>query len=87
MSPHHSSTQPCFDPELGAPAWRDFGGLPASTWAHVHECFVMLRGTPRDLWHGAIDRAFHHDRQAGYEVLTLLIADDATTSAAPDRTS
>jgi hypothetical protein len=47
----------------------------------------MLRGTPRDLWHGAIDRAFHHDRQAGYEVLTLLIADEATTSAAPDRTS
>jgi hypothetical protein len=45
----------------------------------------MLRGTPRDLWHGAIDRAFHHDRQAGYEVLTLLIADEATRSVTPDR--
>jgi len=83
MSPH-SLEQPYFDPELGAPAWRDFGGLPASTWAHVHACFVALRGTPRDRWHGNIDRAFHHDRQAGYEVLSLLIADEAARAISPE---
>jgi hypothetical protein len=79
-----SSSQPFFDPELGAPAWRDFDGMPASTWARVQECFVALRDMPRDAWHGAIDKHLAHDRQAGYEVMSLLIADEAARSVAPE---
>lgn len=75
-----SSSQPCFDPELGAPAWRDFGGVSASTWARVQQCFLALRHTPRDAWHGSIDHWLGQDRQAGYEVLSLLIADEAARS-------
>jgi hypothetical protein len=85
MNHPQSSSQPFFDPELGAPAWRDFDGMAASTWARVQECFVALRGTPSDGWHGSIDRQFGHDRLAGYEVLSLLIADEAARLATPDR--
>ncbi|MEY4182762.1 MAG: hypothetical protein RLZZ217_1388 [Planctomycetota bacterium] len=39
---------------------------------------------PRDAWHGAIDKHLAHDRQAGYEVMSLLIADEAARSVAPE---
>ncbi|MEY4169218.1 MAG: hypothetical protein RLZ94_291 [Actinomycetota bacterium] len=84
MSHHTPPQQPLFDPELGAPAWRDFDGMPAQTWARVQECFVALRDMPRDAWHGAIDKHLAHDRQAGYEVLSLLIADEAARSVAQE---
>ena len=85
MTAYGSTSQPFFDSELGAPAWRDFGGVPAATWVRVQQCFIALRGTPRDGWHGAIDQWLGQDRRAGYEVLSLLIADEATRSVTPDR--
>jgi hypothetical protein len=80
MTPPGSTPQSFFDPELGTPAWRDSGGVPAATWARVQQCFIAVRGRPRDSWHGAIDQWFGQDRRAGYEVLSLLIADEAAQS-------
>jgi len=85
MTMHDTATTPSPAPELGSAAWRDFEGVPAATWVRVQQCFIALRGTPRDGWHGGIEQRLGQDRRAGYEVLSLLIADEATRSVTPDR--